>query len=423
MTTLTTLRQRVCEELNSWRLVTTTSAGSTDNTTAVSTQLVRYGYDDDALRDKYIRIASTTDTGIIYTVRKIQSYESLTGTAHAYVAFDDRIPTAASIEIHDFEPAHIDACINRAIRDAFPYLCKPLFDSTLIGGNVLPNSSFEDWAATTAPDNWTYSVSACTKDTGKAIYSPSTMKIVGAGYAYVTSDTWKPLLDLEDSTINLYGWVWADTATSGRLQVTTITQAAASVTSSSDYHTGADEWEYIELENVSVPDDLAEIQIKCAVTGANTVYFDNLYLSGTIEDYLLPTTFTKILQVNECNDWKLLKVADRSPIDFKELNKAGTKYIQLYSVSSGKKIELVGYGEYSRLTADTDTISLTPIWERIIVYGTVADIMQSSAASISNMSQSQITSLGGKYQGMYETLKKQNAIIVAPLRVPSFGTL
>lgn len=416
MTTLATLRQRISEELGAWKTISTTAAGESGGTTLVSTEFS--DFEEDALKEKYIKVTS----GVTLETRKIQSVEALTGTVRPYRIFTAQIASGVTVELHDFDPTQIHASINRAIRDAYPHLCKSIFDTTLISGNVLPNCSFEEWTSSSYPDYWAASASTLTKSTTYPLYSPTIMSVANAGYAYCISDTWTPLLDLQNSTVNLYGMAWASAASNARLQIYTKTHDGTAATSSSDYHTGGSEWEKIELESVSVPDELGEIQIRCAV-GSGTCYFDKLYLKGKIEDYLLPSNLTKVLQVNECNDWDETTVKDRSSVSFRQLNKAGTNYIQVYGAADGKKLEIVGYGEFSTLSSDTDSITLTPAWERTIIYGAVANLLQSQSSTMSTQSAAQSAAMADKYFKAFENGMVRNSIAVAPYRIPDLGTL
>ncbi len=416
--TLATLRQRVCREVGSWKEVTTTSAGDADFTTLVSTAFA--DYPDSSLKDKYVKVTS----GTTKETRKIEDNQSPTGTIKVYRPFSAQIATAMTVELHDFDPDNFTSFINKAVRDAYPELCKSVVDTTLVAGNILVNSNFEDWAATTYPDYWRTSVSTLTQESSYVRHGTYSMKAVNAGYAYLSSLQWLPLLDLENSSIDVYAWCKASVASAASLQVYTKTQAGTEVTTGGtgdSLHSGAGEWEFLELESVSVPDDLAEIQIRCVVAGANTVYFDNCYLLATTYDYLKPSGIDKILQVNLANDCNELRTHSLQRLDWQEIDKTGMKYIRIDDYIAGRKFELTGYTTFTDLSADTDTIAISAPWQRAVVVGTTCNLLRSQGTTISSQDIKEVVALADKYQAEFEALKARNAMVVAPMQIKKWS--
>ncbi len=406
MTTLLTLRTKVGKQVSAYKEFTTTTAGGSDFYTLISTEFA--DYEDDSLKNKYVKMTS----GDTLETRRIEFNQSPTGTIKVYRPFTAQIATGKTVELYDFDPDDLVDCINDAIAAAYPVISKPVRDYSLVSGNLIVNGRFADWAVSTHPDYWTASVSALTQETSEIYFGDYSLKIVGAGYAYLSSDDWPLLLSLENSTQDFYVWAKASAAVA-KLVIYTKTISGTETTSAGTgdaLHSGGNEWEELKELNVSIPDDLAEIQIRLQVTGANTAYFSNAYTSGTVYDYVLPSRLDFVLQANECNDYDVPYLTDASTLDFFQTTKEGVKYIRFDNVSDGKTIELMGYGKYAALSSDTDTIDLSPKQEQAIVYGAIASLLRRHGTTISSQNIDEVLKLAATYETLFERNKTARAI-------------
>ncbi len=402
--TFATLKQRVAEEVGGYLSFSTTSAGDTGGETLVSTNLMEFV--DGALKEKWVQ----NSTGTI-EIRKIENNFSPSGTVKVYRPFAATVATSLAMELFDYSPNDLTSYINHAIRDAYPALAKEVHDTNMVGKNVLSNSNFEEWAAGTsvAPTNWTASVSSVAQEPTTKLFGSYSMKVhTAAGSVYLSSDTVPELRQFEDSTVSWYCWVNTAAATNARIYVYTLTTAGTPATTYSSYHTGGSEWELLELEGVSVPDDLAEIRFGCAIATTTTAYFDNGYCTGKIEDYPLPSSVDRVMGVYQCNDADELIVDGWEKLDWEIIDKSGTKYLRIPDVSAKKKMEIVGYATYTALSAYTDTIDLTTEWQRAIVCGATAALLRANSVSISSNNISEVLKLADKYQNEFEMLKARS---------------
>jgi hypothetical protein len=413
MATLATLREKTAQKLGIWKEYTTTAAGETDGSTLVCTSL---DFSDDALTDWYVQIT----LGDTQEIRKIKSNYYSEGQIVPYVAFSAQIAISVTFELFPFDPTDITSKINEAIENAYPYLFNPIIDTTLIGGNILANGNFEDWASSSYPDYWRASVSTLTKESTYKLFGAYGLKVANAGHAYLSSAQYPALMSLEDSDIEFFCHIKTGTASAGRLQVYTKDIDGVETTTSSDYHTGGNLWEQISIE-ATIPDDLAEIQFRCAVTGANTVYFDNAYCFGNNIDYVLPTSIEYVHSLYTCNDYDELITKDQERIDeWSLINNAGVKYLRIPEASAEKKIEIHGKGRFAALSSDTDTVTLPDPWSRIIATGAAGLLLQSQSNILSSQNKEPIV-IAEKYLKEYEALKTMNPIQAYPYQMPKSG--
>ncbi|MBC8273525.1 MAG: hypothetical protein H8E40_00935 [Chloroflexi bacterium] len=407
MTTLLTLREKVGKKVAAYNEITTTTAGESDGTTIVSTDLMRF--EDDVLAGNWVKIT----TGSTLETRQIEHNYTPSGTVKVYKPFTAQIATAMTAEIYDFNPTDLDDCINDAIADAYPDICKPIRDYSLVTNNLIVNGRFADWAVTTAPDYWTTSVSTLTQETSEIRFGAYSIKVLNAGYAYLSSDDWPILLSLQDSTQDFYVWAKTDVASTAKLQIYTKTEDGTETTSAGTgdaLHSGGDEWEELKEEDVSIPDDLARIEIRLVVVGAETAYFTNVYAPGTIYDFVIPSQLDIVMQAKQCNAYDKPYTSQSTPLDFYQFSKEATRYIRFDDASSGKTIELIGYGSYPELSSDTDTIDLSPGQERSIVYGAIANLLRKHGTTISSQSIDEVLKLAAMYDAMSEKHRTSKAV-------------
>jgi len=425
--TLATLRERVCREAGLWKEYITTSDGSTGLETLISTRFA--DWEDGSLGNKHVLITGSTSTGLVGEWRKIQGNESPLGIIHPYRNFSAQVPTTSTVELMDFEPDGIHNFINQTIRDAYPALSKQIVDTTLISGNILPNSSFEIWTLTANPDYWTVDTAKVEEETSTVLFGSSSVKLsTAAGKLYLTSDSFLPLMDLAGTSADVYGWVNCSTANCARLALKTTDIEGTSVTTYSEYHTGDGEWELLNIESAPIPastkpsavTDVAEIQIHLLIDTNNDAYFDSVHLEATIPaayEYLMPNGMDRVSQVNFCNDADELGVDDWVRGNFKVIDRSGTKWIRTDDLNSGRKLEVIGIGEFDELEDDTDEISLSKEWERAIIFGTVAQLLRTNTGVISSSNVKDLLVRAEWYEREFRKVKDSKFTRTAPYAI------
>ena len=197
--------------------------------------------------------------------------------------------------------------INNAIREVYPNLYEALENKTLITGNILPNSHFEDWAvssgATAVPDFYTLSnasdAAVMTTTAGKVWGGKTSVEFTpnGAdGYLYITSNSYPRLLDLMGCQISFRAWAYPQTANDAFLTIYTLkADGTTAQTLNSTTACPAGQWTLLELEDQSINDDIVLIQFRFRVhTAGQYAYFDNARVTGLGQyEFLLPTDFRK----------------------------------------------------------------------------------------------------------------------------------
>jgi len=407
--TTATLRQRICEAVGLRHAYTTTAAGESDGSTVACTSL---DFPDQSLEGWYIKLTS----GSTLQTRKIKQNHYNEGIIVPYVAFSAQIATAVTFELFPFNPDYIMAYINEAVRDAFPYLSKQIInDESIVGYNVLPTAVFDEWAVSTYPDYTTLSTATAAEETSTIFLGDSCLKMsTAAGTLYYSSNSWKPLMSLVGDTITYYRLVNTSAASNARIYITTITKGGTTSTEYSSSHSGNGKWEslYVEkvipsISNPTESSDLAEIRFGCQTQTTDTAYFDKGFVAGTIDEYLMPSEFSMIVDVYVCDNWYLPETIESYKTKFKIKTKDGKKYLWIDDVLGGTKIRLVGYGPFTALSTDASTLNLDTNWERVIEFGALANLLRAQAVPLSSLSISEPMKLADYYQNKFETLKKQ----------------
>lgn len=406
--TLNTIRQRMCQAIGIYSAETTTAAGETDGSALTCTRL---DFADDALQDKYIKITS----GATLETRKIRNNYFNEGVIRPYVPFSAAIATAVTFEIHDFDPSNYIHYVNEALRDAYPYLSLQTVNSEgLIGNNILPLATFDEWASALYPDYTTLVTATAAKESTNVLLGTYSLKMsVAAGTCYYSSDSWRNLLSLEGKTIDYYRFVKTTAASTARLYVTTVTVGGVSTTETSDYHTGGGKWELLKVSatipSISQPSettDLAEVRIGCQTSTTTASYFDKGYVQGDVDEYLLPSN----LSVNKaflCNSWYEPNTIRRTRLDFNVRNKSGVRYLLIEGAPSAYKMELEGYMPFTSLALDTSTLELSTNWERVIEFGAIANMLRAQATPLSSRGIKEPLGLADVYSKRFEDGKRR----------------
>jgi len=383
-TTAANARKLLSQGVGDW--VTDTTSATSGAGTLVCSRLADRA--DDFYNEQFVMVTSGTALG---NVRRISDFTGTTGTVTPYIAFSGSIAASVTFELHRIDPTEKDQSIIEACRDVYPYLRKEIVDKTLVGSNPLPNSHFEDWVAdTTKPDYWT------TAGTGITIAANTTAENFrgGAksvaltragtnGYLYISESEWPALLDFANYNISVYSWVKSSATAQVRIQVyTKAGTAGTEKTTNGTYHTGGGEWEKLKNENITIPSDLRDIEIRLSSDAANTVcYLDNTYIIGfPTYKYIVPKQFvgwpTEISyqldtststygcdDVDEQLPWEKL-------FSWKKIDDGTNKFVLFpYQIPSGQKIIMKGHGYLSQPTGDTSNIELNqPDVKALVAY-------------------------------------------------------
>jgi len=294
----TRLGQAISDDLE---VICTTAIAA--NNSIISTNLKSYDGGSDAFRvDGWVYITDKANIGV---QRQISAYATATGTitVRGAVLLTDGA-NLATIRVHRYDRHKYLQAFNDTSRELYGrgLFWKDLDVIELVTGNILPNSHFRDWAATTAPDK--YSMQD-TNITATAITTAGTYRggakamkaLTGAGgagkYVYISSDTYPRLLDLMNKTVSLYVWALPEVANDATMEIYTKQADGTAQTLTSTTACPAGEFTLLKLENQALNDDLVEVQVRFKVaTASSYVYFDHARVTGLdVYEYLLPTDF------------------------------------------------------------------------------------------------------------------------------------
>jgi len=269
--------------------------------------------------------------------------------------------------------------INNAARELYPYLFRELKIDTLILGNALPNSHFEDWSSTSYPDEYSAGTTNTTlseKTTAGYTRGGHSSCFVQAGandsYMYIDSDDYPQLLDLKGKTINFKCWAMPSTADEPELKIIYTDEDGTATTATSTTSAPADIFTLLEIENQEIPADTVKIELQLNVQNSGeSCYFDNARITNTnVYEYLLPVDFRdgKITQVlrqtggqsdDPCDDIGGHAVFE--PVYGWTVVRDGTDaHLRMPYVSTSPYLfRLIGYAPLEdTLSADTDTMTI-----------------------------------------------------------------
>ena len=299
--TLLNIRNRVREAVgDGHRTAVTTALTTTKN--VVSTNLLNFdGASDDKFPDWFIYVEDFTNAG---ASRVVSTYTASSGTCLVFAGANFTSDTAdlATFMITKYNPDLYKQAIQRAIRRLDLTFWVPLNDLTLVTGNILPNSHFEDWAVSTVPDLYTLSNCTASETATAGLYrgprgtsSALITATSGSAYMYITSNDYPRLLDAMGQDGTLEAWVYPSTADDAWLQIYTIKADGTEQTlpSAQEDSCPASKWSLVGPEDQTLNEDLVEIQIRFRVdTSGQTCYFDNARFFGfNIRELFLPKDF------------------------------------------------------------------------------------------------------------------------------------
>lgn len=397
--TLTNLRDGVDKLIGDYRVLTTTSAGST--TALVATAAINY-WPADYINDWWAEVTGTSANG---EIRQISDYDGVTITPRS--AFSTIPGVANTIKVKRYDPLERDYALADACREIYPDLHLVKVDDTLVTGNVLINSNMEDWpstysaAGTIGPTSWVCGGGGtATRVTGR--FGSYALRLttldVAADYIY-QSDTENPaLLDLVGKQVAMYGWFkGTTTTTSGIVKVVCVDENGTSTTQSSTITPtgGVGEWNKWEFSGIVFPTTLQSVSIQLFAGLAGTCDWDNLYLCDTVWQYNIPAGFTekpRQLWVSGAGADYVQTTSWTACHNWRILNDNGTLKLVLSQPFSmfGYKMRLVGAEPLICPTTAAGTLALTALQEQRLLHLAASLMFERLIASGGNQNQAQL---------------------------------
>jgi hypothetical protein len=289
-TTRQVYREGFSRSIGDFISVDTTGDGDAAFTTIVSSAFLGLdgGTDDDAYENWYALIADSTSSADGES-RRIESYvpDPDAPTVRVASAFSAQIISGITIELHRYNPVDKHDVLGRAINQLSRDLALPVLDESIVVDNVLVNTGFELFTTANVPDDWTIVGSPMVTEENTLVrHGTSSVKVVASGAAGQLTQA--PTINVDELTneqANAARWCYATEPNTVRLR----TDFGSSIASSS-FHSGKDQWEYLEVEK-AVPDTATQVKMICEVADGGTGYFDIGHLSlGPVYDYDLPTS-------------------------------------------------------------------------------------------------------------------------------------
>jgi hypothetical protein len=366
--------------------VTTAIAASA---AVVSTNLKEYDFGTDGYFDNWWVYIKDQNNAAVERRTGSTTYATATGTLTVYGGnLSSDGANLANIQLCRYSRKQIyEKAIQRAIEDTYPSLKRYIEDITLIAGNSLPNSHFEDWASSSYPDYWRVTNATAAADTTAAdirggLTSAKVTASAGNGYMSCNSDNWPWLRDLMGEKITVKVWATPQTANDAAIVIYTTQADGTAQTLTSTTACPAGEETLIELNDQQLNDDLTFVEIRLKVTTSGQyVIFDDCRLTGyDRKDHLLPAVFD-----NGNVDKVYVQVGGDSSFASDDLHPRywvlephayvyedrTTKYIRLpHYYTDSQRIKIMGTAPLESLTSATDTVTLneTSFSNKLIAY-------------------------------------------------------
>ena len=337
-TTRQVLRERLSQAIGDYYSLTSTGSGAGGGTTIVDADLANLTEDNGGIQGWTIQ-TSGNNAGEIRRIKNGTSgYTASSTTITLNRACTNQVASGVTYEIHRFDPTRKHDAIEIALEALFPTLYLPVIEDLVIDDR-LSNSNFETWTGS-AFTGWTATGSPTLSQETSVVAYPgsSAAKVVAGSLAQLTQAPAIPVNEIIGESVKLRFWVYTTAASSARIRID-----FGSATESSDYHTGADQWEYIELD-ATVPDAATQVQVELEVAAGKTAYFDLGYLSvGSVSRYTIPTSIVHGPHFVE--------------MQAEELNPGGAYRKFRYPVE-GRVMRLRGMGLLSRPSTDSGTTEI-----------------------------------------------------------------
>ncbi len=430
--TLLELDERLLQKIGYWKYrhaVTTALAASNS---VVSTNLQNHRSTADTFNDWYIVIEDYQNAGVS---RKISDDDGTSELTALGTAWTSDSANKATFRLCPFNWDNRVLAIRYAIREIFPNLKQYVDNRTLITGNVLPNAHFDDQSTSGTPDNYAFSNSTGTAETTIIRGGARSIKVTASaanGYMYVTSSTWKGLLDLQGSSITFRCWVYSEVADDAYIVIYTASNDGTTTqTLTSTTTCAAGKWTLLELENQSLNDDLHEIQFRFKVkTNGSYAIFDNARaISSCVDEYLLPSDFDEgtlkrvSLQTSSRQDYAAddLQPEFNLTIHDSDIISDGTNnYLKLPYQPTGYQVRLEGYKPLSDPTLYTSTVEIDDEKQLNLLAEYAAYLLYDMESNTtSTLDKSTLELLAAKHYNKYVMLKGQHSMnrIRTPMRI------
>ncbi len=373
-TTLAVLEQRLSEQIGDY-ISELTTTNITTNTSILSTGFKTFSdAEDDAFNDWHVYLNTTANPTV---ERKVSDYVDTSGTITVFGANLAAESTARAVNLQRFPRTSKVNAIKDALREIYPVLYEYITDTTLVASNILPNSSFEDWAQTTYPDEYTKSATVTLVKTTTAGLirgdAASCKATAGAAtdYFHISSKNYPRLLDLQGHTVSFKAWAYPEEANDASIVIYTVSNDGSTTqTLTSTSTNAAGVWTLLELTEQAINGDLDYLELRFYIkTNAKYVYFDATRLIGLSGyEYLLPTDLAlgSIKRVSiqtagssddPCDDIHPRKW--ESIAGWSIVRDGSSRFIRLpYLFGKPYRIKLEGITPFTDPSADTSTITI-----------------------------------------------------------------
>lgn len=356
-TTRSALRQELGLAIGACKAGTATGNGAGGGTTIVDTTRFTDSYANAQLYDgRYALLTSGTYSG---QVRRISSYAGSTGTITVADAYGGQVASGVTFEIHSYDPALLDAAINRALPRLFYWTD---FYPTLVTDGDMEASGVTNWTGSSCTPTKETSVvkygtqSLLASNSGPNGYTRTASISVSPGDHYRLEATVRP--DNYQATLIAYD----------------VTNAANIATVS---YTGR-EWKRLWLD-FSIPSGCRQMQVWLQGDNLNAaIYWDNVILQHYDEKRLaLPSWVTEdgmVRAVERRLGWR----SETSGVDFvdeerwqelwpaprveQDRTAVNPFYIQLPWVMGNHVLRAVCVRPYATLTTDSATTTADKEW-------------------------------------------------------------
>jgi len=385
-TTLSTLIQRLSEQLGDWLQEDTSTLVKSSSASFLCTDLNKW---DDG-QDGYFNTwwAYFTEGNNSGTERKIYDYVTASGLVSVRGGNLSAETSQITVDFHRYQREYYKKAINDAIREIYPALHRKIEARSLTTGNILPP---EDWWPTTSTLKF-YSQQGTSasidQSTGSGLYygelgSRAIKFTAGAGttddYLYISAKDYPRLLDLMDRSVDFKSWIYTNCTRSTAsnepwLQIYTKNstggeQTLPSTTASHDA-LSSECWNLLELESQSLNDDLTDVQIRFRVNPKGKyIILDKPRVVGKhLYEYMLPYNFQNgelhqvWIQTSGYSDDPCDDIQPRTweRVYGYSVKDDGTyKWIRMpFLPSNNRQIWLIGTAPLSTLSSDTDTVEI-----------------------------------------------------------------
>ena len=297
-----------------------------------------------------------------YEAREVSTFAKSGGTFTPLTAFSAQVTTAATYELHRYNPALFHVALNRAADLAFPDTYFPKRDESLMVDNLLSNWDFETYAASAFTGWSNVGTPTIAQETSRVWHGSSAAKIVASGAEEgLSQDIFGTVnvTEMVGKSLHVEGRVWASVASAARLRVT----FDGLTYTNSSWHVGASEWEgpaTLSLD-ATIPSGATQMKVICSVADGQTAYFDAVGAwIDRLRRYTVPTAFAKPPNQVSVQSDREDALEPFYPIAWHPEYSGETRYIILDGVPpSGYILRLEGYAPLSQMTSDTDTVELS----------------------------------------------------------------